>query len=31
MLDGCSSLKRENIRINNKDDKLLSQIKKYIK
>ena len=30
MFFGCSSLKRENIKINNKDDKLLSQIKKIL-
>ena len=31
MFYGCSSLKRENIRINNKDVKLLSQIIVYFK
>ena len=31
MFDVCSSLKIENIKINNEDDKLLSQIKKDIK
>ena len=31
MLNGCSSLKKRNIKFNNSDNKLLNEINKYIK